>query len=428
MPPRPVKPESLSTPGLQWRERKGTWVAYWVARADLAKRGYSLKSARLWPPSAGAWADPTAEDWKVIAAHCDRLQSEMLLWGNCGPANWDPRAIYDGTISSLIKIYQSDPDSPFKELRQRVQQNYESMMRTLTAAVGNARIAELSFRDFKRWHEGFCQPAAEKKPERKARGHGLMTQLRIVMAFGSLLKLPGCKDAKETLAEMEFATPKRREEFMTAAWDAAIRAKAREMGYFSIAFAQALMYGLGIRQKDALGEWLRNSEPGLSEITSQGEKWLFGMHWKNAEGLLITHRLSKSIRGRKGILDPESGKTKQFDLSLYPMVMEELARIPVEKRIGPLVVDESTGLPWKQKTFARKWRKIARAAGVPDAVQTRDSRAGAATELERVAGLENTRKAMGHSHQDTSRIYTRDEDTATAAAAILRFRDKPKTL
>lgn len=215
---------------------------------------------------------------------------------------------------------------------------------------------------------------------------------------------------------------------MTAAWDAAIRAKAREMGYFSIAFAQALMYGLGIRQKDALGEWLRNSEPGLSEITSQGEKWLFGMHWKNAEGLLITHRLSKSIRGRKGILDPESGKTKQFDLSLYPMVMEELARIPVEKRIGPLVVDESTGLPWKQKTFARKWRKIARAAGVPDAVQTRDSRAGAATELERVAGLENTRKAMGHSHQDTSRIYTRDEDTATAAAAILRFRDKPKTL
>lgn len=424
--PRPEKPKGLNAPGLSWRPRSNGYVAYWVARPDLVKkRGYSLKSVRLWPPSNSLRVEPQADEWLAIGSNCVRLQGEMLEWANAGPANWDPRSLFDDTLASLIQVYQKDPDSPFRNLRQRTAQGYVSQMTTLIATVGTARISGLTFRDFKRWHENFCKPAKDGGPVRRARGHGLMTMVRIALAFGKLLRLPGCKEASETIGAMEFAVPKRREEFMTAAWDTAVRQKANEMGYHSIALAQALMYGLGIRQKDALGEWVRDSEPGIAEVAYHGEKWLFGMSWQNASGLVITHRLSKSIRGRDGILDLNAGKVKSFDLRLYPMVMEELAR--VHDRTGPLVKEERTGRPWKQKTFAATWRRIARAAGVPDNVQNRDSRAGAATEIERVAGLENTRKAMGHSKQETSRIYTRDEDTATASAAILRFENKPKT-
>jgi hypothetical protein len=64
-----------------------------------------------------------------------------------------------------------------------------------------------------------------------------------------------------------------------------------------------------------------------------------------------------------------SGKVETF-LKSYPMVMEELGTlrngllINSEKRnvVGPLIICESTSLPWRAKTFAPIWRQIARAA------------------------------------------------------------------
>ena len=77
----PAKPADLSTPGLNWRPRKGGWIAYWIARADIVERGYPLKSVRVWPPSTGAGGEPTADEWRGIASLCEKLQAEMLAWG-----------------------------------------------------------------------------------------------------------------------------------------------------------------------------------------------------------------------------------------------------------------------------------------------------------------------------------------------------------
>ena len=148
--------------------------------------------------------------------------------------------------------------------------------------------------------------------------------------------------------------------------------------------------------------------------------------------LQLEHRLGKSIRGRDAIADQDEGKVKDWLLTLYPMVMDELALMagvrPTDLRrdmlpaSGPVIVAEHNRLPWIDKVFQTNWRKIARAVGIPDDVQNRDSRAGAATDAERKgADIEKLRQGLGHSRPDTTRIYTRAESEATADIALLRF-------
>src|SRR6476646_496322 len=97
-----------------------------------------------------------------------------------------------------------------------------------------------------------------------------------------------------------------------------------------------------LRQKDVIGEYVPESEPGLSDILHHGCKWMHGIGWKEiSPDLILTHRLSKSLRGKNAVLNPSAGKTEVFDLKNYPMVMEELQYIT--DRSGPIVKREETG-------------------------------------------------------------------------------------
>jgi integrase len=94
---------------------------------------------------------------------------------------------------------------------------------------------------------------------------------------------------------------------------------------------------------------------------------------------------------------------------------------------GPMVIAEHSRKPWRQKVFANKWREIARAMGIPDNVQNRDSRAGGATDAEtKGADIEKTRKGLGHAKPETTRIYTRGDEEATAEIAYIRFGKQAK--
>lgn len=419
----PTKPANLDAPGLRWRTRNNGWVAYWICRQDIAKRGFPIKVRELWRGD-----QPTADEWLAIASQCITLQDEMLTWGK-GDVIENPVARFDDTLRSLIEVYQLDKDSPYQELRYFARKSYESKLRTLAACVGGARISALTFRDFKRWHEGFRAPAIDGGAKRVSRAHGLMTMVRLVIGFGALLKLPGCKEARATLADMEFENPKRRAEYITAEQANAIRAEAHRCGLPSIALAQAIQFELMVRQKDVIGEWLPMSEPGVSAIHWAGKKWLCGMTWNEIDtDLTLTHRISKSIHGRNAVSDSGAGKVKSWRLSLYPMIVEELAKIPPDRRVGPMIVAEHNGRPWRKNQFAEAWREIATAVGVPTTVQNRDSRAGGATEADDAgADVETTRKALGHSRPETTRIYTRNEQRATDNIAVIRTKSRPRT-
>jgi hypothetical protein len=76
----------------------------------------------------------------------------------------------------------------------------------------------------------------------------------------------------------------------------------------------------------------------------------------------------------------KTGKVAEHDTMGYPLLRSIMNRIPAEKRVGPMIKSEVTGLPYRRRYFIEVWRQLATKAGVPKEVWNRDSRAGGITE------------------------------------------------
>jgi len=332
-------------------------------------------------------------------------------------------ALYDGTLLSLIHIYQTDPDSTFRNVRFATARKYNTNLRLL-AAIQHLKLSEIRGRDFPNFFRGWSSPEEEGAARRLTRANSAIEMLRILFAAGIALEIDveQCQRLSLILSKHRFEQAGARKQFINAEQAIAIRRKAHELGFHSIALAQAIQFETLLRQKDVIGEWVPMSEPGMSSVTRGADKWLYGIDWREVEDMRLTHRLSKSLHGRDAVIDPDRGTTKVFDLRLYPMIMEEIANIPDEQRVGPMIKDDRTGLPWGSTRYTKYWREIARAAGVPDAVQNRDSRAGGITEGIRAmeGDLEALKHAAGHSQITTTQRYSRASDEQTAKVAKFR--------
>lgn len=166
------------------------------------------------------------------------------------------------------------------------------------------------------------------------------------------------------LGKMRFPTPPARRSKLEIEHVNAIRAKARELGLGSIALATVLQFELSLRQKDVIGEW----EPApLSEggIVHKGTRWVNGPQWSDIDSNFILRETQT-----------KTGAYVEFDLKLYPAILEEIDCVAREKRIGPMIISENTGEPYKHRTFTQTWRK----AGVPKSVWNMDARAGSISE------------------------------------------------
>lgn len=442
-PAKPVPPENLLLPGLTWRPRKDRWILSWSPRSDLVAKGYPSRVWRLWPrgETPTQQLEPSPQEWEHISHWCCHYQAETRKWLD---NRTEPSALFDGTITSLIRLYQTDPDSPYKTLRWSTQVDYARDLRSLEQAIGDVRVARITFRDIKRWREKF-------ETRGKATATVLMKMLKIVMLFAkiALPEEPACARVIEIMRDMAEARVfsggrRKRAEFMTYAQARLLCEVARREGFPSIALAQAFMFELGIRQKDMIGEWVPRSEPGVTDVISGVSKWLMGARWDEIdEHFVWTHRLSKSVR-RDGIMDTEAGKIEKFDLMAFPLVKAELfsapayanARAPATATAfaigyavatadafananviyrsdfpasGPVIVNERTWLPWSSSRFRERWRQLAHMAGIPANVQNRDSRAGAATEAD-LAGVprEKVKRQLGHSNEATTAGYQRE--------------------
>jgi hypothetical protein len=400
---RPPRPTIENCPGIVWKPRKDGWEARWQARTDLAKRGYEPKSIRLW---AGVTPDENEHAW--IAGRCQVLQAEMLAWnGNRGV--YLPSTVYAGDVRSLVGTYQTDPDSPYHKLRYGSRKNRHNALKRIADEYGSIYLTDLKARDILRWHEGW---SAEGKT---AMGHAMVGILRVLFSFGAtMLECPQCERLSVAMHRMRFKMPRSRNERLTAEQVVLIRAEAHRKGLPSIAKAQAVQYEGMLRQRDVIGEWVPMSEPGVSDVTHAGEKWVRGIRAEeiDANGIL-RHMTSKR------------DKPIEIPLRHAPMVMEEFPDgFPAS---GPLIVSELTGRPWKAGTFRIHWRKIADACGVPKSIRNMDTRAGAITEAtEAGAELEHIKHAATHSDIATTQRYSRGAAEKTAGVLIRRveFRNK----
>lgn len=416
-----MKPKIENAPGLRWRQRKsGIWVALWIARPDIVRRGFRPETQELW---RGSELDEL--ETVRIQGECIRLQDEMrryLTNGHRLPTQ------FDGTFGSLIEFYQGDKDSPYHKLRHHSRKAYDGTLKRIRKLIGDRNLSNVTFRDLKGWYEKARWPQGDDGPDHAYGAHFFMTVIRFLVKFGSVAELYGpdekdhCLRLSTILKEMEFEGGRPRWQHLDRDMAGKIITEAPKHGRPSVALAQALQFELNLRQKDVIGEWVPLSEPGTSEYLAHGKKWIVGLDWRNVSAdMILTHTLSKSIKGRVGIRS-RTGKRMQWDLKLYPLVMAEIEKIPEAERHGAMVKEDRSGLPWFDRNFRDVWRKIAKAAGVPDNVKNMDSRAGGITEtIEATAGnLDAARKSAGHSNVTMTQRYSRDTLGTTSKVAVLR--------
>lgn len=402
-------PRVTNAPGINWQPRSGgQWKAVWRARSDLIERGYKPKSCAIW---VGTPEELDEANILWIQTRANDLQNDMLIWGRGGVPH--VAGVFDGTLDSLAQSYRTDPDSPYHKKRYVSRQYYDALLRKITAEYGDTPIAEVKGRTLLRWHEGWSSNG------RVAMGHAMIGMLRTIVNFGAtILEDSECERLSGVLSKMKFSMAKPRSAALTAEMVVAVRAKAHEWGWPSIALAQALQFELILRQKDVIGEWVPISEPGMSDITNSfGCKWLRGLRWEEIDAnLTLRHVTSKR------------GKPIEVNLRMAPMVMEELGRFKELPKSGPVVVNEKTGKPWATSYFRQLWRKIATDAGVPRSVRNMDARAGAITEAtDAGADLEHVRHAATHSDIGMTQRYSRGDADKTAAVMQKRLEHRNKT-
>jgi hypothetical protein len=412
-----MKPTVKDAPGHIVRRAGKQWEIRWQARTDIINRGFTPKSVRIWM-SAG---EPNETEAAYIAHECQRLQDEMLVFGRGGLPTSSISYVFDGTLKALINCYQTDPDSGYHKKQFAVRKNHDTLYRRLTDDYGREQIADIKARLIIAWNKVWTNDGVKL-----ATGDAFRGRLRELFSFGAtILEDPECERLCGVMSNMRFENAKPRVAHLSTEQATAHREISRQVGYFSIALADAMQFDLTLRQKDVIGELVPYNEPGVSDVHFEGKKWIKGARWEEIdENFIFKHVTSKR------------GKPIEADLHYAPMVMEELsirANVPVADlrrdmfpASGPVIVAETTGRPWKAQSFRQRWRKLANLCGIPKDIRSMDARAGAITEaIGAGAALEDVRHAATHSDISMTQRYSRG--SAEKVAKVMQLRVKHRT-
>lgn len=411
-------PRVEDAPGLVWRERKKTWVAYWQARSDLVKRGYAPGAKKLWEG-----VEPDDIDKAEIASECNELQSAMLIWGRERDAGGKLYPLV--TVSNLIFKYQNDPDSAFHKKQYEARQGKAALLKRIDKRFGDVMLSEITGRMVLSWYKEWSDNG-----QKVSAGGAFIATLRTMFRFGAgLLDDAECSRLAGTLSSQSYKGTKPREVALSAEQAIAVRKAAHARGWPFMALAQAIQFECTLRQKDVIGEYVPVKEPGVSDVIrtwnfkgqKKAKKWIAGIRWERIdENLILRHVTSKR------------NKKIEVDLRLAPMVLEELqaifgstdrAALPPS---GPVICERDEH-PYYSTDFRRKWRQVATAVGIPVTVKNMDTRSGAITEAaEAGADMEMVRKAATHSNVAQTQNYSRNDAKATAEVMALRVARRNK--
>lgn len=335
---------------------------------------------------------------------CKTLTADLRNWLSCKGRK---KKGFDGTIASLSRIYEEHKESPFQTVKYGTQRSYLNEAKLLVSAVGQRRIDKVTGADVLRWHKQAAKPAKQGGARRLRRAQGLVRHLRRIVSFGKVLRLRGCSEFKDILSELRFEGPKPRKEAPELQDVIAIIAEAHKQNRPSIALAQAIMFELTMRQSDVIGQWEPTKTKG--GIIASGQRWSDGLLWQDI---------------RDGILEKETSKTGaigRWAVAEYPLLVQEIDKVPLEQRTGPIIIDENAGRPYFHRHFARVFREIAQAAGVSDNIWSRDFRAGGITEaLDAGANIEHARQHATHTDVKMTGRYNRGSANQTAEVARVR--------
>ncbi|QDM14598.1 integrase [Tardiphaga sp. vice278] len=379
--------EKLDAPGLKRRGKKKERL-HWVARADIARDGYLPKTVRLHYDEA-----VPAHRWLIEAA-CHKLQAEMLEWASGKRNTVRP---FDGTLGSLVRCYQTDEASPYRQIKWNTQRTYDQVLSVVEKAFGTRSLSALGIADFRKWYDAAKAPRAKGEPERVRKAHGIISMIRRLMAYGIAAEHAECGRLAAILDASRFKQPGRRRVRLELHHVEAFVAKALELGRLSLAIGTAVQFETLMRQRDVIGEWEPIRDGEKTGIVLNDRRWVNGLTWSDlANNLEVFKDTTKT------------GQTVAHDLKLIPMVVRLLDMVPTSRRVGPLIIDEEAQRPYAMHGYTREWRKVATAAGIPTGLWNMDARAGGISEADDSgADLDDIRSTAGHSQASTTVNYIR---------------------
>jgi hypothetical protein len=137
-----------------------------------------------------------AHDEAALIARCHRLSGEMNEWLS-GRRGYDP--LFDGTISSAINFWQTEPSSPYHALEASSRHPYDTYSRVIIETVGARRIDALDGRDLRRWFTEWSAPLEEGSKPRIAAARMAMTVIKNALTFAASCRKPGCAELRDIL-------------------------------------------------------------------------------------------------------------------------------------------------------------------------------------------------------------------------------------
>lgn len=397
--------EKAKAPQLVWDRG----VPIWRATRAAIKAGFPTKRVNL---------SAFANDEAALLARCQRLTAEMNEWLS-GRRNRD--VTFNGTIRSVINLWQVDKDSPYQSIEASSRHPYDVYARMIVETVGERRVDAVDGRDLRRWHGAWSAPLEDGGKPRLAAARMAVIVLKNALTFAATCRKPGCAELREILSKIRFAGPRPRTEAPTAAEIVAARQAAHDIGHSAAALAYALQFEGAMRQWDVVGKWVPLTDKRPSSIIDGTSKWIGPMWSQIDENMIFRYTPAKT--------QFTSGAKVALDLRMLPMVIEELAKMPEEARRGPLVVNPRIGLPYRNWYFGKVWRQVRNITGIRKEVWNRDMRAAGVTEARQgAAPIDDLAKTAGDTKRTTAKVYDRDRLEASRRVAQARVAHRGKNV
>lgn len=189
---------------------------------------------------------------------------------------------------------------------------------------------------------------------------------------------------------------------------------ARKLGYESMATAALLSFELVRRVWDVFAIPNPREDPSRPHLDAEAS----GLLWEHYNpGISI--RLKQSKPGEWLTIPLTFRHSTGEEVSLYPELEEQLARVTSDNASGAIVVEERNGKPYKHRRVSTVHREICEAAGLPKNMTFTGFRHGGATEMGD-AGEADIRSISGHKQLNTSAIYNKASQEKARQIAIRR--------
>jgi hypothetical protein len=368
-------------PGL-FKVRNTFW---WRACRPAIAQGYMKKPVKL-PGVEGDDQDG------LRRAKARDMCRDVLRWVD----EQDRPKIIPNSWKWLIARYRSDEISPYRDVKANTRQSYDFHLHRWDEAIGPITLEATDYTAIKRWKK-----AMEDKGRSQHYIKGMFTMLRVVAAYGVMLRAPGADSVRSILSVMRFSASSPRQIAPTQGQIEAIIAKADEAGDSMFALGLSIQWWLTLRAVDVRGQMLDG-------------RWQDGLTWA-----MVAKDLS-TITKVPSKTEKSNAEPMVWGLSQIPDVRARLAAVPADERVGP-VIKRAGGKTFDRYLWSDLFRRYREQAGVPDDVWMMDTRAGAINHAKNSGATPiEMQHAANHAAFSTTDRYVRGRNDAANKVIQLR--------